>query len=328
MAAGQVMDAPGTPGYRTRNADACRDYIMAATGTHRFDIARNSNLLEFVHRECSVGRVSLNSVNMNCSDGFRITKSCAAPYYSFQFPIEGECRLDGAFGSVVANPGDVFVLDPDHITREFWPRKCVQFLVRVDRELLEQTVATELGKNLHDHLIFQPVVRDPGIGAWLNHITNAIQTEGSATSVIADRRVSKSFEHTLITMILAGLRHNESESLSRPNHGAAPYYVKRAETYVREHLRDELSVDDIAAAAGVSARSMFYGFKRWRNTTPMSHVRNVRLDAARKQLEKARATGTTVSQVAMDVGFTNFSQFSKIYKARFGETPSGTLMGG
>jgi transcriptional regulator GlxA family with amidase domain len=35
--------------------------------------------------------------------------------------------------------------------------------------------------------------------------------------------------------------------------------------------------------------------------------------------------GGTVSHAALDAGFTNFSQFSKIYKARFGESPSVTL---
>jgi AraC-like DNA-binding protein len=317
----------GTPSFETEDADACREYIMATTGTHRFELSRKSKFLDFVHRRCSVGRVSLNYVHLNSSDGFKITKGDAAPYYSFQFLLEGECQLEGAFGSVTAGAGDVFVLDPDHLTREFWPRDCLQYLLQIDRDLLEQIVAEELGKTLTRRLVFDPVMRDPGMSALLNVIADSLRTQGTGVSVLTDRRVAKSFEHSLITMLLAGLHHSESDDFSRPNQSAAPYYVKRAEAFIRAHLRDELSVDNIADAAGVSPRSTFYGFKRWRDTTPMTHVRNLRLEVARKELERGRTRGITVSQAAINAGFTNFSQFSKIYKARYGETPSATLRG-
>ncbi|HEY0107812.1 MAG TPA: AraC family transcriptional regulator [Rhizomicrobium sp.] len=323
----QAATGLGVPRFRTEDAGACREYIRATTGTHRFEIARKSSLLDFVHRECSIGRVALHSIDLSTTDGFRITKADAAPYYSFQFLLDGECRLDGAFGSVRAGPGDVFVLDPDHLTREFWPGRCLQFLMRIDRDVIEQAAAAELGKSLTRRLVFEPIMRDPGISAWLDCIVTAVRTDGAGAAVLGDRRVARSFEHTLVTMLLAGLRHSESEDFSRPGPTAAPYYVKRAEAYIRTHLRDELTVDRIAAVAGVSARSMFYGFKRWRDATPMAYVRNVRLDIARKELEKGRTTGATVSQAAVNAGFSNFSQFSKIYKARFGETPSATLMG-
>jgi transcriptional regulator GlxA family with amidase domain len=90
-------------------------------------------------------------------------------------------------------------------------------------------------------------------------------------------------------------------------------------------MREDLTVEAIAQAAGTSARSVFYGFRHARNTTPMAYLRNVRLDLARKELQIAREAGGTVSRAAANAGFTNFSQFSKIYKARFGQTPSETL---
>jgi AraC-like DNA-binding protein len=322
----QQFATPDSARFSTANVDACRDYINASTGTHEFDITRASTFRDFVHHECPIGRISLNRVNLDCTDGFRITKSDAAPYYSFQFLLDGECRVDGPFGTVLAKPGDVFILDPDQVTREFWSRNCLQFILRVDREYIEQTIMAELGRTLGSHLVFDPHLPDPGIGSWLDRIVEGFKY-GSGSPILGDRRVVKGFEQTLVTMLLTGLHHSESEEYSRPVTVAAPYYVKRAENFIRAHLNDELTVDSIASAAGVSARSMFYGFKRWRGTTPMAFVRNARLDVARKELEAARHTGATVSQAAINAGFTNFSQFSKIYKARFGETPSATLIG-
>jgi AraC-like DNA-binding protein len=205
----------------------------------------------------------------------------------------------------------------------------VQYIVRVEREFVEQIIATELQDRLRTPLVFRPVSRDTGISAWLHQIlsTPALPAADPETSrsVLGDRRVVRSLERTLMLMFLTSFEHSETQALNRPRLGSAPYYIRRAEEYIRANAREDLTVESIAAAARVSTRSIYYGFKRWRDTTPMAHVRKVRLDLARAALLRAGREGGTVSQAAVAVGFTNFSQFSKVYKARFGETPSATL---
>ena len=146
-------------------------------------------------------------------------------------------------------------------------------------------------------------------------------------SILSDTRVLRDFERTVITMLLAGVPHNKTDELTDSSSRIAPYYVKRAENYIRSAATGEITMDDIVRAASVSERTLFYGFKRWRNTTPMAYVWDVRLALARKELKDARRTGGTVSQAAINAGFTTFSHFAKIYKARYGETPSATLRG-
>jgi len=270
----------------------------------------------------------MNSVILKSSDGFRIIKDSTTQFYSFQFVTAGTCELSGAFGSATANPGDVFIIDPNDFTREMWSDNCEQFVLRIERELVEKAMGAELGKELDGALVFEPVMRDPGLTPWIQHISDLQRAEGGESAILSDKRVARSLERTLLTMLLTGLRHSESDDLQRQTLGASPYYIRRAENYIRRNLLDDMTIDGIAEAAGVSARSLFYGFKRWRGDTPMSYIRDARLDLARKELEKARVTGGTVSGSAMNAGFSNFSQFAKVYKARFGETPSATLLGG
>jgi len=312
--------------FRTNDIDECRDYILADTGILAFNGGgRRGGMLTFAHHQCDVGRMSLNVADLFCSDGFTITKQGPAAFYSFQFLLEGTCQLKGSFGTAVAKPGDVFIVDPDHATKELWSERCLQLLLRVDRNIIEQAASAELGKGLSRRLVFDPVGADPGIRSWLQHIIGS-RSGGAADSLLEDRRVIKSVENTLVAMLLAGLRHSESDDLARQSHGVAPYYVKRAEEYIHTHARDDVTVEEISAAAGVSARTLFYGFKRWRSKTPMSYLRDFRLDLARNELERAQRMGGTLSQAALNAGFTNLSQFSRIYKARFGEKPSATLM--
>ena len=108
----------------------------------------------------------------------------------------------------------------------------------------------------------------------------------------------------------------------------APYYVRKAEEYLRGHLREDVTIEELAQVAGVSCRSLFYGFRRWRDTTPMAYLKKLRLDVARETLRSGARTGASVTDVATAVGFYHLSRFSGEYKARFGEPPSATLRRG
>ena len=102
-----------------------------------------------------------------------------------------------------------------------------------------------------------------------------------------------------------------------------PRHVKRAEGYIREHLRDDIKLTDIASAAGVSVRSLSEGFQRALQQSPMQYVKALRLDAARNELQ-CSGSDRLVSEVAEAWGFNHLGRFSEQYRRRFGELPSST----
>src|SRR5262249_15144855 len=155
-------------------------------------------------------------------------------------------------GTVTAHPGDVFVIDPNDFTREIWSDNCRQFVIRVEREFVEKAMAAELGKELDSALVFDPIMRDPGMSPWLQHISNIHRTEIGEGWMLSDKRVARSLERTLLTMLLTGLRHSETDDLQRQTLGVSPYYIRRAENFIRRNLLEEMTIDDIAEAAGVS----------------------------------------------------------------------------
>ena len=120
----------------------------------------------------------------------------------------------------------------------------------------------------------------------------------------------------------ASLRSSSAGSRS----AVAPYYVRRVESYIREHAGEPIATDDLVAVGGVSARSIYHGFRRFRSTTPMGYLKAVRLDRAREALARNRAGARiSVTEAATSAGYTNLSQFSRDYRARFRESPSQTL---
>ncbi|RIX30856.1 helix-turn-helix domain-containing protein [Amnibacterium setariae] len=101
--------------------------------------------------------------------------------------------------------------------------------------------------------------------------------------------------------------------------------LRRALRHIDEHLDAELTVVDIAAAARLSPRGLYAAFRRDLDTTPMHHVRSVRLVAARDALRSASPLETTVEAVALRYGFPDAGRFARRYAAVFDETPVETL---
>ena len=104
--------------------------------------------------------------------------------------------------------------------------------------------------------------------------------------------------------------------------------MRRAERFIEENAVKAIGLADVALAAGVSARSLQLAFSRFRDTTPMAHLRALRLELARSDLARAGQDGGSVTSVANAHGFGSFSRFAADYKARFHESPSETLRRG
>ena len=110
-------------------------------------------------------------------------------------------------------------------------------------------------------------------------------------------------------------------------HDSHPRTLRRAITYIDDHAHEDISVTDIAAAANVTIRALQHAFRRHRATTPMGHVRLVRLRQAHLELLAADPnSGGTVTQVAARWGFFHPGRFARYYREVYGASPYQTLL--
>lgn len=101
-----------------------------------------------------------------------------------------------------------------------------------------------------------------------------------------------------------------------------PHNLGRAVRYMRENLREPLTLSMLVHASGLTERTLHKQFHRFLGMAPVAYLRRLRLLAAREAL--GRPAGPSVSEVALGVGFTHLGRFSIAYKAAFGEAPSAT----
>lgn len=93
--------------------------------------------------------------------------------------------------------------------------------------------------------------------------------------------------------------------------------------YMQQRLGAPISLYDLAAAAGVSTRTLNSLCHRHFGETPMNLLRNMRLDAVRARL--LARPDLNVTTVALEFGFGHLGRFAAYYAERFGELPRQTF---
>lgn len=165
-------------------------------------------------------------------------------------------------------------------------------------------------------LIFQPVIRDPSMKDQFLSILAAydryIQT-GTFYEVAAIRALLLEF---LCDLCKNHLICEKSASAESRNDA-----VRAAITYIRAHLSEPITVEEIAQYAGVSTFSLARRFKRIMNKTIMDTILLLRCTEAKRLLEK----GSSVAEAARTCGFENMSYFTRVFKRYYQSTPSSYL---
>ena len=98
-----------------------------------------------------------------------------------------------------------------------------------------------------------------------------------------------------------------------------PPLVQKAREYIDKHKTEALSLSAVAQAAGAS---VFHFCKVFRKSTGLKftdYVARVRLEDARTQLLNPNRR---ISEVAYDVGFQSLTQFNRMFKRVFGQSPT------
>ena len=94
--------------------------------------------------------------------------------------------------------------------------------------------------------------------------------------------------------------------------------IQRVQEFVLANLAASLSVDDLAAEAGMSVRNFARVFRAETGVTPADFVDQARLDAARRSLED---TDLPLQRVAAQVGFGDVTTMRRAFARYIGVTP-------
>lgn len=89
---------------------------------------------------------------------------------------------------------------------------------------------------------------------------------------------------------------------------------------MQDNIENPYSLDALADKTGYSRRQIERLFRAYVNNTPSVFYKNLRLDRARCLVVE---TNMTVSEIAAATGFASSAHFAKLFRERFGHSPSG-----
>ena len=228
-------------------------------------------------------------------------------------------RQDGQ--DVEWRQGQTVILSAGRDTELQFDQACLQKSVRFEFGQLEAACARWLGHPLEQPLQFalRPF-SDALERIWQQTLGYAWSAEMGGLALSGPAKTA--FDEYLLSLLFHQHPHSYSAELAAPV--PIPGIVRRAERYMTEHAATALAIPDVAAALGVSVRSLQEGFRQWRNTTPNAFLRQTRLRLVREELLRSDE-GTDVTSVALRHGFVHLGRFSGYYQASFGELPRATL---
>jgi AraC-like DNA-binding protein len=99
--------------------------------------------------------------------------------------------------------------------------------------------------------------------------------------------------------------------------------LRAAHDYIAAHFGDPgLTIEKVARSQNISARYLRQLMEA-SGRSYISVVNELRLQKVFAALSTAGSNDCTILEVAMTAGFTDISHFNRLFRARFGDTPSG-----
>jgi AraC-like DNA-binding protein len=243
----------------------------------------------------------------------------------FNTLMEGTVGIDHGKSSHRYRLGDVYVASYPHL--DF---TCHTHNARNHTLALPQSLLTEVASfssdppgDRWDFLPFAPATG--GARQWRN-ITRYIDALLADPAAAAAPLVLGSAARLLAATALAVFPNTlATEPPIRDRRDARPATVRRAVDFIEANADIDITVADIARAAGVTARAIQLAFRRHLDVTPAAYLRRVRLEQAHRQLQAADPDHDSVTAVAYRWGFSSPSRFATYYRRTYGVPPSQTL---
>ena len=154
-------------------------------------------------------------------------------------------------------------------------------------------------------------------------MTGVVRTVNAHPALLADaREMAQARSRLLAPLIAWSTQAYADESCGSQSRREAS--VRRAMDLVERSSRP-ITALDLAVACGVSQRTLEHGFRELLGVTPAAYLRVHRMNLAHHALADADPRLHSVTEIALESGFSHPGRFSAEYRAMFGQLPSETL---
>jgi len=309
--------------FETDDPEAARDALERAVGVTSFDVSRGEN---FFFRANVVGFDELTLASYYDRGGTDVGFA-ADDVVRQLICVRGSYNFEIARRQAQTSPTawSTFVPQNESYSLTAAPNSAL-ISMRVSQSAVRRKIEALVGDCIGGEIRFEADTNTtkPELESLRRAILYAASELSFQHATYCSLAKSELQELLVVKFILAHA-NNFSHLLARKTSAApSPWQLRRVEEYIEANWSKPISIEDLAAVAGVSGRTLLRHFRDWRGTTPMNFIKQLRLRRSKAMLENP-SPRTTILSVALQCGFQSPGHFSRDYMNAFAELPSDTL---
>lgn len=309
------------PVFRTSNPDELRHFGATLFGAASIELRG----LDSFETRVNLVRLHETGLAFGATTADLAIDNLAADFIRLQIAQRGRATTSAGGTTTDINDRQFAVTPADCRTRTVCAAGHERLTLRLSEPALLQRLTALLGAKPKGEIAFQPAMPADGPHAQtLSHLIRFLAQQLDSTASQLPAAVCRELEHAIQIAFLYASRSSFSHLLENRESMPAPGVVRRIEEFIEANWQQPITIDRLAAEAGVSARSIFRAFERSRGYSPMAFAKAIRLKRAREILTSGDP-GISVTAAAFKSNFASPSRFAKDYREAFGELPSETI---
>lgn len=151
------------------------------------------------------------------------------------------------------------------------------------------------------------------------------QLQAAATLPAADmKNRDRALEYQLLDTVFGLMTQYDSEGQEvkwRVQNRQHQFIVRESHRFVTSSEGAEASILDVCRVLNIPRRTLNYSFQKVTGMSPVSYLRSVKLNSARRDIQK---TDEAIGDIAARYGFFHAGYFGQEYRKLFGECPTET----
>ncbi len=235
----------------------------------------------------------------------------AHDYYSIGLMERGGAYYLDRRDECFISPGEIMLINPGQVHTGVPPRgvRNAYRMLYVDTGWMRR-LAGDLGRQGY-----------PEFTRWIVGLPRVRDMLLRLTSLVAEHGELLAKESAMVaafSLLVAGhatMRPRPSWLSAGP--GSEPSAVRRVKDYLHARLDARVSLEDLAAEAGLSRYHLLRVFKAATGLSPYAYQLQLRANHARRLL----LAGTPIAQAGIEAGFADQSHFTNTFRHLFGMTP-------
>ncbi len=232
----------------------------------------------------------------------------------FIYIIEGQYTTTINNETYIINSGDYIMVNPRDIHSTNSISHCKIFLLQISYDFIKKHIPNidfiEFKLNYNKD---KPNPSTDYVKTLLKELLSLCQSKSNGYLL---KFYSIVFE--LLFYINSNFK-NEISPIEQQKHEKYIERLSQITYYVKKHYMEEISLNDISTVVSLNPEYFSRFFKKHMGITFLEYLNSIRLEYAYNDLA---STSYSISEILSRNGFTNYKMFIKLFKNRFGCTPS------